>query len=166
MGTKHTRFVFMNRPNPDDPSQRIFVDTYEASGLSATRDGKTDRGWSSASLSDLDNDGDLDAILCPGGADPTRIVDPCDAFLNDGKAHFTLADPSDLNATKFWTTGQANVDFDRDGILGFYPGTSGLWVNGPTLTSPIRLYKGNGDGTFASVAQAVGLPKEKTLERG
>src|SRR5580765_1082608 len=23
-GTKHTRFVFMNRPNPDDPSQRIF----------------------------------------------------------------------------------------------------------------------------------------------
>jgi hypothetical protein len=163
-GTKHTRFVFMNRPSPDDPSQRVFVDAYEDSGLMAMRDGTEGRGWSSPSLSDLDNDGDLDAILCPGGADPaTQIVDPCDAFLNDGKGKFTLADSSELNATKFWTTGQSNVDFDRDGLLDFYPGTSGLWVNGATITSSIRLYKGNGDGTFTNVAAAAGLPQQRTL---
>ncbi len=162
-GTKHTRFVFMNRPSPDDPSQRVFVDAYEESGLIARRDGTADRGWSSASLSDLDNDGDLDAILCPGGADPMQILDPCDAFLNDGKGKFTIADSSELDASKFWTVGQANVDFDRDGVLDFYPGTSGFWVNGATIQSAMRLYKGVGDGTFANVAASVGLPTQKTL---
>ena len=35
-------------------------------------------------------------------------------------------------------TGQANVDFDRDGILDFYPGTSGYWVNGATMNNATR----------------------------
>jgi hypothetical protein len=157
-GTKRTRFVFMNRPDPKDAANRIFVDASEESGLFATRDGVGGRGFSNTVLGDLDGDGDLDAILCPGGADPSQLVDPCDAFLNDGKGHFALGPQNGLGADIFWVTSTALLDFDRDGALDFYPGTSGRWVNGPTKQSAPRLYRGAADGTFANVAGSVGLP--------
>jgi hypothetical protein len=52
-GTKRTRFVFMNRPDPRDPAQRVFVDASEESGLFATRDGAGGRGFSQTALGDL-----------------------------------------------------------------------------------------------------------------
>jgi enediyne biosynthesis protein E4 len=152
--SKRTRFVLMNRNGK-------FVDESDASGLMATRDGVGGRGWSTSSLGDLDNDGDLDVILCPAGGD-TMTLDPCDAFLNDGKGHFTLAPSSQLNDTIFWTTSTTMVDIDRDGILDFFPGTAGRWFYGPMKLSAPRLYKGAGDGTFVNVAQELGLPATKT----
>ena len=157
-GTKRTRFLFMNRLVD---GRRVFVDETEASGLLATRDGAGGRGFSVASLGDVDNDGDLDAVLCPGGGDEKTTVDPCAAFLNDGHARFTLAPESDLEAALFWTPSTTMIDFDRDGNLDFYPATIGAWSS-PVKTSAPRLYRGAGDGTFTNVAREVGLPSRAT----
>ncbi len=49
-----TRFLFLNRPDPNDPSQRIFVDTLDESGLLDTRDGEGGRGITTVTFGDLD----------------------------------------------------------------------------------------------------------------
>ncbi|MBL8740354.1 MAG: VCBS repeat-containing protein, partial [Myxococcales bacterium] len=163
-GTKRTRFLFMNRPDPKDPSKRVFVDTTDESGLLATRDGEGGRGLTNITFGDLDNDGDLDAIGCAGEVGITA-VDPCAAFLNDGKAHFTLApEGGDLEAEIFSMATSTLLDFDRDGILDFWPGTIGKWQYGDANVSHPRLYRGLGDGTFEEVSAAVGLPQ--TLPSG
>lgn len=149
-----TRFVFMSRESADG---RVFVDATEASGLLATRDGAGGRGFSVTSLGDLDNDGDLDAIACPGSGEDT-VVDPCAAFLNDGSAHFELAPPSELEDEVFWVPSSVMLDWDRDGVLDFWPGTVGQWAYGPALTSRPRLYRGLGDGTFVDASADAGLP--------
>jgi hypothetical protein len=165
---KQLRFVFMNRPNPKDPTKRIFVESTRESGLLATRDGAGDRGFGIANAGDLDNDGDVDLILCSPealAATPT-VVDPCDAFLNDGKGHFTLAPPSDLNAKVFWVPSAALLDYDRDGVLDFWPATVAHWPYDPPSApnrQPPTLFRGLGDGTFQNVSAAVGLPTRDGL---
>jgi hypothetical protein len=142
------RFVLLNRPDPADPGRRVFVDHTAASGLLATRDGQGGRGFSQANLGDLDNDGDVDVIVCPGSADASTL-DPCDAYLNDGAARFTLAPSSALDGDLFQVNAGALFDFDRDGVLDFWPAAFG--------TAPY-LFRGLGDGTFADVTRAWGLP--------
>src|SRR5262249_47314106 len=101
-----------------------------------------------------------DAILCPAwvGADGKVPVDSCDAFLNDGKAHFTFADKSDLAAKSAVTPGGSLLDYDLDGVLDFWPATVARWPYGGVPTQMPTLYRGNGDGTFSNVSAAVGLP--------
>jgi hypothetical protein len=161
------RFVFMNRPDPNNASNRIFVEATEASGLLATRDGQGGRGWGITNAGDLDDDGDVDLILCPSDeltdpltSNPANPTDPCDAFLNDGKGHFTLAATSDLDNAVHWNPSGALLDYDRDGILDFWPATVAHWPydpNGPN-DQPPTLFRGNGDGTFDNVSAQVGLP--------
>lgn len=162
-GAAHTRFVLMNRPDPNDASARVFVDATEASGLFAARTGAGLRGAASLSLGDLDNDGDLDAVGCPAwgpSTPPQGPVDPCDAALNDGTGHFELAPSSGLDQDKlFWSSGSALLDFDRDGRLDYYPATFGFDELGAGIPrSRIRLYRGAGDGTFADAALGLGFP--------
>src|SRR4029079_6036016 len=123
------RFVLMNRPSPADPSARVFVDATDESGLLATRDGLGDRGYGLANIGDLNNDGSPDVILCPAQPFTTtdNVQDPCDAFLNDGKAHFTLAPESDLDTKVFWVGSASLFDYDRDGVLDFWPATIPPW---------------------------------------
>jgi enediyne biosynthesis protein E4 len=142
------RFVLMNRPDPADPARRILVDTTAESGLLATRDGAGGRGFSNANLGDLDNDGDLDVIACPGVAD-ANTVDPCVAFLNDGSGHFQLGPVSQLEGEVFQSASGAFVDLDRDGLLDFWPAAFG--------TQPY-VFRGGGDGHFTDIAPAAGLP--------
>jgi enediyne biosynthesis protein E4 len=111
----------------------------------ATKDGKGNRGFTLANFGDVDNAGDVDAVLCnaneitPGSPQP---VDACGAMLNDGKGHFTLAPSS-----------------DRDGVLDFWPSTVAHWPYQPTDPStPSTPFRGNGDGTFSNVSGSVGLP--------
>src|SRR5215471_15581108 len=114
-GMPRMRFLLMNRPAPSG-SGRVFVDTTAESGLLVTGDGVGGRGFSIANLGDLDNDGDLDVVVCPA-EDPSvaGVMDPCAAFLNDGTAHFTLAPPSALDgAGLFMAASAALGDFDRD----------------------------------------------------
>jgi hypothetical protein len=153
------RFVLMNRPG--EGGQRVFVDASEESGLLATADGAGGRGFGISSLGDVDNDGDLDAILCPASGE-VAVEDPCAAFLNDGGGHFALAPSSDLDAEVYWTTSSVMLDFDLDGLLDFWPGTVGQW-QGDTRISRMRAYRGNGDGTYADVSAAVGLPPESAV---
>jgi enediyne biosynthesis protein E4 len=168
---KQPRGVFMSRPDPNNPGARIFVDETVSSGLLATRDGAGDRGYSLVNAGDLDNDGDVDLVLC--NAEPlTREYTPqdaCEAFLNDGKGHFKLAEPSALGAKVFWSASAALFDYDRDGILDFWPATIAHWPYdpmGPNNQKPL-LFRGNGDGTFENVAAEVGLPtKDGTPEGG
>ena len=160
------RFVLMNRPDPKDAKKRIFVDTSATAGLTATRDGAGDRGYGIMNLGDLDGDGDVDALLCPAEQTTTArpILDACDAFLNDGKAHFTLAPSSELNAKSFWVTSGALLDYDRDGILDYWPGTVAHWPYEPTYPNqPPTLFRGNGDGTFHNASAEVGLPTKDGL---
>jgi hypothetical protein len=162
VGTKRTRFLFMNRPDPKNPGKRVFVDEIDASGLLATRDGEGGRGLTSISFGDLDNDGDLDAVGCAGFID-LSIKDGCAAYLNDGKGHFTLAPQAgDLEKDIFASGSAAMLDYDRDGILDYWPATIGKWQYGPAPVSRMRFYRGNGDGTFQDVSADVGLPQNLT----
>ena len=157
--TTRTRFVFMNRPAPDDPTgkRRTFVDATFDSGLMATRDGVGGRGWSTAALGDVDDDGDVDAILCPGWAeDAPKPVDGCSAFQNDGTGHFTFFPESDLDKGVYSVPTAVYLDFDRDGVLDLFPATIGYW-NGHA-GSRMRLWQGAGDGTFVDVGASLGFP--------
>lgn len=168
---KQLRFLLMSKPSAGDAKKRVFVDALADSGLLATRDGKGNRGWGSADLGDLDNDGDTDVILCPtdqvssGKAGPE---DACDAFLNDGKGKFALAPSSDLNSKVFWVPGGVLADFDRDGNLDFWPSTVAHWPYGPSdPNTPPTLFQGHGDGTFTNASEKFGLPtKDGSLKSG
>jgi hypothetical protein len=159
---KPVRFVFMNRPDPANANNRVFVDATMASGLLATRDGMGDRGWGITNAGDLDDDGDVDLILCPADEITSTYSpkDPCDAFMNDGHGHFTLASPSDLDMVVHWYPSGALLDYDRDGVLDFWPATVAHFPYDKTDINdvPPTLYKGNGDGTFDDVSASVGLP--------
>jgi hypothetical protein len=167
---KRTRFVLMNRPSPSDPKKRVLVDATKEAGLDATRDGAGDRGYGLAVLGDLDGDGSPDAVLCPLEPKSTGsdVRDPCDAFLNDGKGHFKLADVSDLDKKVYWVTSGALFDYDRDGVLDFWPGTIAHWpypVTPAIKDMPPKLYKGDGKGGFTDVSAAVGLPTKDGSEK-
>jgi hypothetical protein len=159
---KQIRFLFMNQPDPNDATHRVYVDTLKDSGLLSTRDGMGNRGFGLADFGDLDDDGDIDAILCPTDEITPPNAPPedaCDAMLNDGKGHFTLAPSSDLNSKTFWVPGAALLDYDRDGFLDFWPSTVAHWPYNPNDPSTgATLFRGNGDGTFSNVSAAVGLP--------
>lgn len=155
-----TRFLFLNRPNP--AGGRMFVDATMSSGLLATRDAAGNRGWNITNAGDLDDNGTVDLVLCPADEITTMYSpqDPCDAFLNDGMGHFTLAATSDLDSKVHWYPSGALLDYDQDGYLDFWPATVAHWPYDPSGPNddPPTLYRGNGDGTFANVSAQVGLP--------
>ncbi len=135
-----------------------FVDSTDASGILAG-----DHGFGLVNAGDIDDDGDVDLIVCPEDTTNSAdvITDGCAALLNDGKAHFTRADASDLGKRIFWVPSGALLDYDRDGYLDFWPATIAHWpypVTPPPVNMPPTLFRGNGDGTFANVSAAVGLP--------
>ena len=160
---KRTRFVLLNRPDPANPAHRIYVDATVESGILATRDGAGDHGYGLVNAGDIDGNGTIDVITC--SPEPPPDKDPCVAYLNDGKAHFTLAEPSSLDKKAFWVPSAALLDYDRDGVLDFWPATIAHWPYDPTLEDKApTLFRGNGDGTFSNVSKAVGLPTVDGLQ--
>jgi len=171
VGDKRARFLLLNRPAGEDVARRRFQDVPDLGGLLQTREGTFDRGMSMFVLGDMDNDGDVDVMSCPSDFTvKDEFVDPCVAFLNDGHAVFTLAPPSDLDATGFPAQSAVLLDYDRDGILDFFVGSMGNWpYSGPGHSWHFghRLFKGQGDGRFLEVSAAVGFPTEDgTAEDG
>lgn len=164
-------FLYLNlqRPGSDDPTDRVFGDFTEESGIQARRSGGTSgRIADVAALADIDNDGDIDlitSIYTHRIQDYTGDKDPGDrteVLLNDGTGRFTLLKKANLNNLQFDdinplglpnTTSIAFLDYDKDGKLDLYLGT---WFSSYVGSSQDRfmqnlLLKGNGDGTFEFV---------------
>ena len=161
---KRVRHLLMNRPRPDDATQRTYVDATDDSGILASPSGTGERGFGLANAGDLDDDGDVDLVTCPQDTNQVpgdEVTSGCAALLNDGAGHFTLAPASDLGARIFWVPSAALLDYDRDGVLDFWPATVAHWpypVTPVVPNTPPTLFRGNGDGTFQNVSKQVGLP--------
>lgn len=159
MPMMRTRFVWMNRPDPSDPSgqKRVFRDETDASHLADTPDGKGGYNFGVANIGDVNDDGFPDVVV--GGAwdqQDLKDNDPGNVMLNDGKGHFHRAPSGELQqSTSGYTPASASLlDFDRDGLLDYLPAT---FSYPPPNPYPPMLFKGSGDGRFTDVAMMWGL---------
>lgn len=100
-----------------------FTDGTQAAGLGAKRN----RRVYSASLVDLDNDGDMDLLNV---ADFAGV----DLFLNDGKGRFKDVTAERLPEARLFGMGHAVADFNQDGALDFF-------VTGMGSTTARRIQK-------------------------
>lgn len=160
---KRYRWILFNRPDPKDPTRRIFVDRTQEIGY--LNNGKTNDGRVShfAIFADVNNDGHLD-LLSATYNDPTApdkdAGDRTRILLADANGKLTFAPASDItpNASTLWTTTSATfLDFDKDGIIDIFVG---FWYSNYGRSYEgfqDRLYKGIGDGTFEDVTSNVGI---------
>ncbi|MGH9804192.1 MAG: CRTAC1 family protein [Candidatus Acidiferrales bacterium] len=104
-----------------------------------------------AAFFDYDNDGDLDLLIVNGSTFP-RLREGGDPMLalyeNDGTGRFTdVTARAGLAGVRGWGMGVCVADFDNDGHSDFYL----------TAYGPNRLFRNNGDGTFAEVTARAGV---------
>lgn len=158
--------VLMNRPAPG--GGRTFVDATVESGLFRVRDAEgVLRSAQLATFGDVDGDGDLDAFsgtYVDPGSPSTDPGDRSEILLNDGTGHFGFAPASDPtpSASERWpTTGATFLDYDRDGRLDLFVGFWYARYGRTEYGVQAQLYRGNGDGTFASVTDAAGLATDQ-----
>lgn len=152
--------LLLNEPRPG--GGRRFRDITLASGLTAIRGGGSGRASHFAIFADVNNDGKLDALTgtyvnADPKATPKDPGDRSEILLGDGKGGFTLASQSDLYSKEMRsTTSAAFLDYDRDGVVDLFVGN---WyeIYGYLPALQDRLYRGNGDGTFSEVTDAMGL---------
>ncbi|MFO0722200.1 MAG: CRTAC1 family protein [Myxococcota bacterium] len=156
--------VLMNRPNPG--GGRRFVDETAESKLFEVRGGSTleYRMTQIAAVADVNNDGFPDVyagvVLDATNTDQTSTFnqDRSEILLNDGHGHFSLAPRSDLSRMMEPQNYQAVfTDVDNDGRIDLF---LTYWYSSPGRTefgSQAQLFLGNGDGTFSSVTDEVGL---------
>ncbi len=158
---KRYKKLLLNRPAPG--GGRRFEDVTDASGLFVLRDGGgLGRATHFAVFGDVNNDGNLDVftgtyVNADPGVTPKDPGDRNELLLGDGKGGFKLAPKSALwHKEMYSTTSAAFVDFDRDGKLDLFVGYF-YEIYGLLPANQDRLYRGNGDGTFTEVTDAVGL---------
>lgn len=126
--------------NANDPRRidQVFINngngtyTQDATNWTGLLDGA--QGWST-SFGDIDNDGDMDAMVLNYGVNSTLM-------MNDGSGVFTnqISSSGIPNTTNFFGENVTFHDFDNDGFLD-------LLVSGDEH----YIMQGNGDGTFNSV---------------
>lgn len=136
-----------------------FVDVSTSAGINGT---SLNKSWGSPCWGDINNDGLLDALVSVHGVLGTNKPF---VYTNNGNGKFTdtwatsgiigSKNSDTLNPdTKDWH-GWALGDYDEDGNLDV------SIVEGSKDNDFIKrdkMFKGKGDGTFSSVAPAVGLP--------
>ncbi len=118
-----------------------FTDVTFAAGL-----GDVQYPTQTAAWADYDNDGDVDLYV--GNESTTGLDAPCQLFRNNGNGTFT-----DVAVE----AGVDNRTFVKGVIWGDYDGDRypDLYVS--SMSGPNRLYHNNGDGTFADVADELGV---------
>ena len=120
-----------------------FTDVTFAAGLGDVHYPTQTGAWA-----DYDNDGDLDLFV--GNEHSQKLTAPCQLFCNNGDGTFSdvaaRAGVENFGYTKGCTWG----DFNADGFPDLYVSN---------YTSPNRLYKNNGNGTFTDVAPALGVDR-------
>ncbi|MCH7703014.1 MAG: VCBS repeat-containing protein, partial [Planctomycetes bacterium] len=139
-----------------------FTDVTDAAGV-----GDTGYGMGCA-VGDYDNDGDLDLFVTNFG--------PNVLYRNNGDGTFSDASAT-LASDDVWSTSAAFLDYDRDGFLDLFvvnyvrfsvaenptchSRSSRRDYCGPQSFEPIpdRLYRNNGDGTFADVTIQAGIDR-------
>jgi enediyne biosynthesis protein E4 len=102
---------------------------------------------------DYDRDGDLDLFVAVGGVQ-AGAIGPNRLLRNDLGAFTDLTEAAGLTAISN-TENAIWLDYDRDGRLDLYVGNFVFPEGTESLRN--RLYRGNGDGTFADVTVVAGL---------
>ena len=101
-----------------------------------------------AAWADYDNDGDLDLFV--GNEHTDQMNAPCQLFRNNGDGTFTDVAASAGVQNFGYTKGTTWGDFNGDRFPDLYVSN---------YSSPNRLYKNNGDGTFTDVAKRLGVDR-------
>lgn len=107
-------------------------------------------GSARAQFGDVDNDGDLDILICNSGTSRFAATGRPRLFINDGAGVFT-----DASTTQFPSTALAEQmdcvfgDVDNDLDLDFHIGTRA------SSTNSSQLWINNGSGTFAKLSSFV-----------
>ena len=154
--------LWMNRPNPEDPTRRIFVDMTEESGINTNADGSVTDGRVAdvGALADIDNDGDVDLVtgrFWYAVANLEHEDDRAEVMLNDGNGHFSHVARDGLDRESLINaTGMTFLDYDKDGNLDLYVGTFSI-NHAASYYQSDMLFRGNGDGTFTNVSKPSGI---------
>jgi hypothetical protein len=172
--------LFLNMQNPEsaDPTDRIFADMTEGSGINAHFESSEDRFSDVAALADVDNDGDVDLVtstyfhrISSFFVDEDSIEQGhySEVLLNDGTGKFTIVPdhglreiiihafpirgrdfpPYFLNSTSI-----SFLDYDNDGNIDMYFGTWFTHYNpqqGYNVKMVDLLFKGYGNGKFERI---------------
>lgn len=152
-----SRRSWLFKNDEDGDGGRVFVDTTQASGLVATRDGAdpdVGRRIDLVIWGDVNNDGFLDAYTAYDRGYANN--DTAEIMLNngDGTFDFGALDSASRNDGDPDSPGGASfVDFDRDGNLDLWVAQ---YVAGSSRLQD-QLFKGDGTGSFVEVTDEAGL---------
>ncbi|HEY5552278.1 MAG TPA: CRTAC1 family protein, partial [Opitutaceae bacterium] len=138
-----------------------FEDVTERAGLAGGRgalawvwsflgDGESAAWTQGAAFADVNNDGRLDLYLCRFGG-PNRL------YINGGDGTFTEEATARGLALVDASGMAAFCDYDRDGWLDVYVQTNMLSAVASPEGQEDRLFRNNGDGTFADVTAKAGI---------
>jgi hypothetical protein len=162
--------LYRNDPVQADRQRFRFTDVTDRSGIAATGYGM------GAATGDFDNDGWIDLYITSLGSN--RLL------RNRGDG--TFADVTGASGTDDprWSTSATFFDYDRDGLLDlfvtnyvdfhvdmkracFSAGSAPDYCN-PSVYDPVpdRLFRNNGDGTFADVSALTGIARERARGLG
>ncbi len=170
----------LNPKTPPQPSQLYHNDGTGHFTDVARKAGLTKTGWAQAACAgDLDNDGHPDLLVTYYGGN-TLYKNLGNGRFEDVTARAGLGSGVSEAEKKFWSSGCAFVDYDRDGLLdiviGSYlsfdlagapkPGSGrncmwkglAVWCGPHGMEGGLpTLYHNNGDGTFTDVSAKAGL---------
>ncbi len=103
-----------------------------------------------STMSDIDNDGDLDAFVC-------HDVDQSHPYRNDGNGNMTLDQSLIVTADRPGNYAAIWTDYDNDGDNDLYITKCKGGASPGDIDRTNLLYQNNGDGTFTEVGALAGL---------